>query len=273
MNAVRGRFRYPSGVVRVTEKLPVGARRCDFEAAVSIDIPPVLLAHVGALFGGLDALGSSPRRVVNMLARAGITEAHRVADLGCGKGAVGVETAARLRCRVLGVDAIPEFIDSARALAKARGVTDRCRLVVGDQARVKGRFDGALSIGVMPLEGAAALCRARVKRGGVYILDDVVRLERVGSARGLGAPTLREARELLERDGDAVEACEPIRPAQVRALNARTLRRLTRNGARLADDHPRLRRALAAFLERQRDAVRVLTGPLRPTLWLVRRGH
>ncbi len=241
------------------------------DAAASIDLPPTLLPFAGDLFGWLDALGSTPRRVVNMLARAGIDDRHRIIDLGCGKGAVGVDAAARLGCRVVGVDAIAPFVDSARVLARFRGVADLCRFAVADQARATGRFDAALSIGVMPLDRAAALCRPRVQPGGVYILDDVVRLQRVTAARGLGAPTLREARAMLERDGDRIEECITPSPSETARLNARTFRMLEVGATRVGVHHPRLRPALRAFLARQRDANKVLVGPLRPTLWLIRK--
>jgi len=240
------------------------------QAAASIDLPPSLLPFAGELFAGLDALGSTPRRVVNMLARAGVGAGDRVIDLGCGKGAVAVVAAARLGCRVLGVDAIEAFVDSARVLARARAVDGLCRFVVADQAGARGRFDAALSIGVMPLDRAAALCRARVRPGGVFILDDVVRLERVSVERGLGAPTLREARILLERDGDRVEACIVPPIAQTARLNDGILKVLARDAARVAAEHPGLRPAVRAFLDRQREASGVLVGPLRPTLWAVR---
>lgn len=239
-------------------------------AAASIDLPSGLLPFAGELFAGIDALGSTPRRVVNMLGRAGIGAGDRVIDLGCGKGAVAVEAAARLGCRVVGVDAIEAFVESARGLARARGVEGLCRFAVGDQGATRGRYDAAMSIGVMPLEDAAALCRARVKRGGVYVLDDVVRLERVSERRGLGAPTLREARAMLERAGDRVEQCVTPTPAQIARLNTGIIAKLARNAARVAEQRPRLGRELAAFLARQRGANRVLVGVLRPTLWVVR---
>lgn len=134
-----------------------------------------------------------------------------------------------------------------------------------------GRFEAALSIGVMPVDGAAELCRARVRPSGVYILDDVVRLERAGRREGLGAPTLREARDILERRGDRILETITPTPAQTARLNAGLYATLALNAARLGDAHPRLRPALRAFLKRQREANRILIGPLRPTLWMVRR--
>jgi SAM-dependent methyltransferase len=241
-------------------------------AAASIDLPASLLPFAGELFAGLDALGSTPRRAVNMLERAGVGPGDRVVDLGCGKGAVAVEAAARLGCRVVGVDAIETFVESARALAQHRGAGRLCRFHVGDQHAVRGRFDAALSIGVMPLDAGAALCRGVVRRGGVYVLDDVVRLESVSRARGLGAPTQREAVVMIERGGDRVEQRITPTPKAMGRLNDRLYAVLARSAAGVGREHPRLRPALRAFLERQRDANRVLTGPLRPTLWLVRAG-
>ena len=41
----------------------------------------------------------------------------KVLDLGCGKGAVSVKLAHKLRCKCYGIDAIKEFIDEANKKA------------------------------------------------------------------------------------------------------------------------------------------------------------
>jgi ubiquinone/menaquinone biosynthesis C-methylase UbiE len=53
-------------------------------------------------------------------------------DLGCGKGAVSVKLAAKLKCKCYGIDAIPEFIASSKEKAKEYGVDTLCRFEIGD---------------------------------------------------------------------------------------------------------------------------------------------
>jgi len=55
-----------------------------------------------------------------------------VLDLGCGKGAVSVKLAAALKCNCYGIDAIPEFIETAKEKAQEYGVDTLCRFEVGD---------------------------------------------------------------------------------------------------------------------------------------------
>jgi SAM-dependent methyltransferase len=56
----------------------------------------------------------------------------RILDLGCGKGAVSIRLAKELRCKVKGIDAMPEFIDVAQKYAEKYQVNDLCEFEVGD---------------------------------------------------------------------------------------------------------------------------------------------
>ena len=53
-------------------------------------------------------------------------------DLACGKGAVSVQAAKGLNCKVKGIDIIPEFIGYAIGKAKEYGVEDLCESRTGD---------------------------------------------------------------------------------------------------------------------------------------------
>lgn len=249
------------------------------QSAASVDAPPALLPHFDRLFAGFGALGGAPRKTVALLREAGLRRGARVIDLGCGKGATSVALALRLGARVTGVDANPSFIHAARRLARRRGLPQsRCAFVLGDmraEARAAPKpFDAALSLGVAPIREAASLTRRLVRPGGLYAVDDVVR-DPGASARGLRAalPTRAVCLALLNRRGDRVIVEWVPAPSAVRRQNASILRRLRRNAAALAREQPRLAPALRAFLTRQSEESRLLEGPLRPALWIVRRGE
>ncbi|HLO35322.1 MAG TPA: class I SAM-dependent methyltransferase [Candidatus Deferrimicrobium sp.] len=71
----------------------------------------------------------STRRLLSL---CHVAEAREVLDVGCGIG-VGPAFIARAHgCRVVGVDLSPRMIDLARRHARAEGVEDRVRLLVGD---------------------------------------------------------------------------------------------------------------------------------------------
>ncbi|MBL0926606.1 MAG: class I SAM-dependent methyltransferase [Phycisphaerales bacterium] len=238
------------------------------QSSASVDAPAALFPWLGALFEGVDALGGFPVRAANMLARLGVGRGGRVIDLGCGKGAAAVAIARRCGCRVLGVDACPAFVESARRLAAARGVSPLVRFEVGDfrRLRVPRRFDAAVMLGCDPLDRAAERLRGLVRRGGVYVADDAL-------APDPRSPySARAAAAFIASLGDRVEAIATVPgPVLARAVS-RTLAAVRANGARLSAERPELRRAVGAFLRAQDRSARELLTRWRAAIVGVRRG-
>ncbi|MBX3358965.1 MAG: class I SAM-dependent methyltransferase [Phycisphaeraceae bacterium] len=246
-------------------------------AAASVDAPPRLLGVLPELFEGCGSLGSSPRQVVAILKRAGVSKGDLVLDLACGKGAAAVAISQAFGCRVRGVDAMPPFVAAADRAAGAAGVSGRCTFRVGDVERVRLRpyADVAIMLGLFGADRAPAVLRRSVRSGGLYLLDDAFRAGPV-SVDGVGesyasVPTLREARAFLTATGDTiVREVVPTRRS-IAALNKSLYRVISRNARRLIARHPAMTDVLRAFLARQRAANRILLGPVRPALWLVRK--
>lgn len=71
------------------------------------------------------------RATRDLAAAAGLQPGERVLDLGCGLGGPARMIAAEVGCRVTGIDLSPEFIRSARILAEACGLADRCEFIEG----------------------------------------------------------------------------------------------------------------------------------------------
>lgn len=78
--------------------------------------------------------------VDTMLKLANVGPKDVVYDLGCGNGKI-VIAAAKLGARGVGIDIDPQRIEEANANAKAAGVTDRVKFILGDI------FDPAVPIG------------------------------------------------------------------------------------------------------------------------------
>jgi ubiquinone/menaquinone biosynthesis C-methylase UbiE len=101
-------------------------------------------------------------------------------DLACGKGAVSVKVAQKLRARVKGIDLIPEFIEYAAQKAKEFNVDDLCEFLLDDiNEAVKKEKDydcvvyGAVGPDVLggPADALIKLKQA-VKPGGYVLIEE-----------------------------------------------------------------------------------------------------
>ncbi|MDX2119198.1 MAG: class I SAM-dependent methyltransferase [Planctomycetota bacterium] len=254
---------------------PAAARttRVDREVAASIDLPPSLLAHAPELLTDLDALGSSPAQVVRLLRQVGARRGSRVIDLACGKGSASISLARHLHCKCLAFDAFGPFVAAASARAASVGLGSRTLFDAADlnafERRLPrgsaGAFDIGLMLGLWPADRAAALLRRLVRPGGLYFIDDAVWLDqRDGTTRD-------DITALISLRGDHVLACETVAPSVVRRRAAALHARMSRRAREISRREPHLRAELRAFLERQREAGRILSGPMRAVVWVVRR--
>jgi 2-polyprenyl-3-methyl-5-hydroxy-6-metoxy-1,4-benzoquinol methylase len=90
-------------------------------------------------------LGTPPEIVINLVKKhCRNYSTLRVLDLGCGKGAASVKLAAALKCNCLGIDGIPEFIETSKDKAREYEVETLCRFESGDireKIKTLGEFD------------------------------------------------------------------------------------------------------------------------------------
>jgi len=125
-------------------------------------------------------LGTDPETVIDLVRRH--TRDHpglRVADLGCGKGAISVRLAGTFGCRSLGIDGIREFVDCAEAKALEAGVSHLCLFEVADiRERIEalGRFDVIVLGAIGPVFGdyraTLATLAPHMREGGLIVVDD-----------------------------------------------------------------------------------------------------
>ena len=125
-------------------------------------------------------LGSAPSIMAGLIKKhASLPEGTRVLDLACGKGAVSVKVAQKLRVKVKGVDLIPDFIEVARQKAEEHNVGDLCEFAVGDINQAVERENGydAVILGAVgnvlgdPAETLRKL-KQTVKTGGYILIDE-----------------------------------------------------------------------------------------------------
>jgi SAM-dependent methyltransferase len=236
----------------------------------SLDLPEALMPFAAELMRGVDALGSQPLRTAKLLERCGVGRGSTVLDLACGQGGAAVKLAERTGARVTGVDASPEFLRRAEEFAAERGVL--CTWVESDVARFRSvkRFDCVMMLNLFPAAKAIGVCRKFVRAGGVMLVDDVA-LVRRGKARSKRWPRAEDVAAELAASGDEVVEIEQCCRPSVDEHAVRIEKRVRVNGAELVGREPRLKRAVAEYLRRLEDSRELLTGPIRPTLFVIRR--
>ncbi len=139
-----------------------------------------LISYLPYLLQDLWELGSSPKVIIDLILKhIPVSEKTRVLDLACGKGAVSIQVARALGCKVKGIDIIPEFINYADQKAQEYGVENLCEFKVRDineAVAVNKGYDivilGAAGDVLGNPEETIKKLKSTVKSGGYILIDD-----------------------------------------------------------------------------------------------------
>ncbi len=139
-----------------------------------------IIPYLPYLLQDLWELGSSPDVIIDMTLRhIHVPGETRILDLACGKGAVSVQVAKALGCKIKGIDIIPEFIDFADKKAQEYGVENLCEFMVGDineLVKIEKDYDivilGAVGDVLGNPEETIQMLKSTVKNGGYIFIDD-----------------------------------------------------------------------------------------------------
>jgi len=236
-----------------------------------------LLPLLPELLTDLWEFGPSAEQVLAVLESAGVEPDSTVLDLACGKGAVAVALAEQLGVRVEGIDAFQPFLQAARALATARGVSHRCRFEQGDIRNLLGQeeqYDVALLLSVGPVLGdyerTIAGLRRLVRAGGHMVIEDGFLADGVVPlAEGYAghSETLRG----LTACGDVV-AQEVICPTeQARSVNQRNTDLIRQRASLVRASHPAFEHLIDEYVARQERATQILGTDVLCAIWVLRR--
>jgi len=160
-------------------------------------------------------LGTPPEMVINLVQKHCIAKTLHanslrhtlsVLDLGCGKGAVSIQLAAALKCNCYGIDAIPEFIETAKEKAKEYGVDTLCRFEVGDirkKIEELDKFDVIILGATGPIYGdyytALSALSKHLADEGIIIIEEAY----IDDASEFQHPNILSRRELFKQFGQA----------------------------------------------------------------------
>lgn len=106
---------------------------------------PELFPYISHLLKDLWSIGSSSDIVIKFIKDHNLNTSLtplKILDLGCGKGAVSIPAALEFNAFVTGIDAMPDFIDEAKAKAKEMNVENLCSFKVGDIRTVLPSYNG-----------------------------------------------------------------------------------------------------------------------------------
>jgi len=124
-------------------------------------------------------IGTDPSIIVTLIKNNIRRSNLRILDLGCGKGAVSVHVAEEIECMVTGIDAMPDFIESAKNYAIQFNVQDKCDFETGDiRVRIKELKDfdviilGAIGFVFGDLYNTLQIITESIKPSGYVLLDD-----------------------------------------------------------------------------------------------------
>ena len=125
-------------------------------------------------------LGSDPDVMIELINKhVSLSESTKILDIACGKGAVSVRLAGKLRVKVKGIDLIPEFIEYAAQKAREFKVDDLCEFTIDDineAVKKEKDFDCVIfgAVGSVLGDSSETLnkLKATVKQGGYLLLEN-----------------------------------------------------------------------------------------------------
>jgi 2-polyprenyl-3-methyl-5-hydroxy-6-metoxy-1,4-benzoquinol methylase len=245
----------------------------------SLETSQILLPYMSYLLQDLWALGSSERDILQSVGSLDLKDKATVLDLGCGKGAITVQLAAKYGYTVTGIDAMPEFLEDARRKAEAYHVSHLCNFMEQDILKyITTAHDFNLVI-LASLGGiygfarnAIAKLRIQVRTGGYIMIDDGY-LKSKKKLNRKGYTHLRSHAETLQdltSFGD--QLIREINTSEYsREINEQYLDVIKKRGQELTIKYPELKNELDAYINLQAEECKVLDAEIEGALWVLRK--
>ncbi|MFP4556915.1 MAG: class I SAM-dependent methyltransferase [Bacteroidales bacterium] len=100
-----------------------------------------ILPYLPYLLKDLIEIGTDPNEVSQLIQKFfKKPELLKILDMGCGKGAVSVRLAKEFGCKVVGIDALPDFIETAKKFALEMSVDHLCSFELGDMRELYSNY-------------------------------------------------------------------------------------------------------------------------------------
>jgi ubiquinone/menaquinone biosynthesis C-methylase UbiE len=248
--------------------------------ANSLETEIKLLPYMPYLLQDLWAMGCSVDQILDSISNLNLpSNSINVLDLGCGKGALSVQIAAKFGFNVTGVDAMPEFLKVAKEKSIEYKVTSLCNFMkedilnyVTDNHDFNIVFLASLGGIFGSNEQTIEILRSQVSPGGYIIIDDGYLKKRdVLNRKGyLHYRNYEDTVKELTSFGDELiselstkEFSKKICDEYIEAIEKRC--------AELITQHPQMKIDLKHYLDLQREECEILNKEIEGIIWLLQK--
>ncbi len=248
--------------------------------ADSLEVDKKLLPYMSYLLQDLWALGSSVDQILDLFSTLPLSPgAARVLDLGCGKGAVSVQIAAKFGFHIVGVDALPEFLKDAHKKSSEYQVSDLCIFIEQDILTYvidEHDFDAVILASLGGIFGSnrntIKKLRTQVRPGGYIVIDDgYLKRREVLSRKGYGhyrnhEKTVEELTMFKDRLLTEISTTE----VSIK-INDEFLKAIENRSIELVAQYPELEKDINSYLDVQRKECDILNSELEGMIWVLKK--
>ncbi len=248
--------------------------------ANSLEVEIKLLKYMPYLLQDLWALGSSVNQILDLIKALPLAlDKTKVLDLGCGKGAVSVQIASRFGCKVVGVDAMPEFLEVANKKSSEYMVSDICTFIEQDiltYVKESHSFDIVILASLGGIFGTnkktIKLLRTQVKPGGYIVIDDCyLKKKKVLNRKGYShcrdykttVDELKAFNDCLVTEISTNEASKNINAEYIKLIEQRSIE--------LVEKNPDLENDLNKYIALQREECAILDSEFEGRIWVLKK--
>ena len=242
---------------------------------------PDILPYLPQLLKDMWALGSSPEKIVEMVRSLKLpADTTRVLDLGCGKGAVGIQLAKHFGFKVVGVDACEPFLDEARMKATEHSVESCCEFIradIRDFVKTARDYDIAVLASLGGIFGGynhtVNILRNTLRSGGYLIIDDGFLI----GDRPLSRPgytyylPYNQARENLTAKGDKLIKEIILTNDENSAIDREYISAIRKRSGPLLKKNPELNQLIDDYIKNQEIECDVIENNLTGAIWLIQK--
>ena len=248
--------------------------------ADSLEAELKLLPYMPYLLQDMWAMGCSLNQIMDLIANLNLPAgAVKVLDLGCGKGALSVQIAAKFGYNVTGVDAMPEFLKVAEEKFIEYKVTTLCTFIKEDilnYATDSHDFNIVILASLGGIFGSnkhtVEKLRTQVYPGSYIIIDDGY-LKKKDALNRKGYLHYRNykdtVKELTSFNDDLISEISTTEFSK--KLNAEYLEVIEKRCSELITQHPQMENKLKSYLDLQRKECEILNDELEGMIWVLQK--